>query len=147
MKHVELLLENDVVGDAAEVASYLEGCPILVIAASLDADPLLPGSPPAVPVGTASDGTYAWPLSVAYFSKVHGISPADELLHHVRSQGFVPPTLLPADVARLRAELSASSQNDAPSVVANEQLSSNPFFVARTSSDASEFEKTAGEEG
>ena len=105
----ELDLTNDRIDDAIFVAEYLDACPVLIVAAGLDPDPLLSGSPAVVSIGVASDGTYTWPLSVGYYARAHEISPDAELLAHIRSQQHVPPKVSPADVDRLRDELASIS--------------------------------------
>jgi hypothetical protein len=113
----ELDLTNAPIDDAARVAEYLDACPILIVAAGLDPDPLLSGSPAVVSIGVASDGTYTWPLSVSYHARAHGIAPDVELLAHIRSQQHVPPKVSPTDVDRLREEL-ASISAETPTDVA-----------------------------
>ena len=113
----ELNLTNAPIDDAARVAEYLDACPILIVAAGLDPDPLLSGSPAVVSIGVSSDGTYTWPLSVGYYARAHGISPDVELLAHIRAQQHVPPMVSPTDVDRLRDEL-ASISTETPTDIA-----------------------------
>ncbi|RKT85052.1 Protein of unknown function [Saccharopolyspora antimicrobica] len=73
------------------VAHYLHGGEILLRAYSSDPDEVDPQRAPAVPKQFHTDGTWVWPLALAYYLNEHGIAPPRDFLDHIRSRNHQPP--------------------------------------------------------
>ncbi|MER7014916.1 TNT domain-containing protein [Saccharopolyspora sp. NPDC000359] len=73
------------------VAHYLHGGEILLRAYSSDPDELDPQRPPAVPKQFHTDGTWVWPLALAYYLDEHDVAPPREFLDHIRGRNHQPP--------------------------------------------------------
>lgn len=73
------------------LAQYLERAPVVLAARSYDTDRLDPTQSAAVPMTFHTDGSWVWPGAVAYYLRVHGVTPEPELVEHVRTTGFRLP--------------------------------------------------------
>lgn len=91
--------------DAPMVAAYLNACPVLIIAAGLSPDVLDPDAVVSVPIGVASDGEFAWSLSVPFYMRKYGIGGPAELHRKAASLHYEAPTLKKGEIDRLRTVL------------------------------------------
>ncbi|MEV6230238.1 TNT domain-containing protein [Saccharopolyspora shandongensis] len=76
------------------VLDYLYGGEILLSAPGTSADEVDPQQPPEVPKQFHTDGTWVWPLAMAYYLGVHDIAPPRDFLEHVRRNGHRPPEIV-----------------------------------------------------
>ncbi|MGW1679107.1 TNT domain-containing protein [Saccharopolyspora sp. NPDC002376] len=73
------------------VLYYLHGGEILLRAYSTDPDEVDPQRPPEVPKQFHTDGTWVWPLAMAYYLEAHDIAPPRDFLDHIRRLSYEPP--------------------------------------------------------
>jgi hypothetical protein len=73
------------------VLSYLDGAPVVLAARGYAEDAFDPDSAPSVPLNFRTDGTWVWPGAVAYYLRVHSITPDPDLVEHIRARQFVLP--------------------------------------------------------
>jgi hypothetical protein len=73
------------------VLSYLDGAPVVLAARGHDNDAFDPDRPAAVPMNFRTDGNWVWPGAVAYYLRVHAVTPDPDLLSHIRSRRFILP--------------------------------------------------------
>jgi len=76
------------------VVDYLGGGEIILSAGSTSEDEVDPQRPPEVPKQFHTDGTWVWPLAVAYYLHVHDIAPPRDFLDHVRRNAHRPPEVV-----------------------------------------------------
>ncbi|MCI2417116.1 TNT domain-containing protein [Saccharopolyspora sp. K220] len=85
------------------VLDYLHGGEILLTAHGTSTDEVDPQRPPEVPKQFHTDGTWVWPLALAYYLEVHDIAPPRDFLDHIRRTGHRPPEVV-ADRAAAEAK-------------------------------------------
>ncbi len=78
-------------GERDRIVEYLEGAPIVLAARSHDTDRLDPTHSPTVPLTFHTDGSWIWPGGVGYYLRRYDIPPENELVAHIRAQGFQMP--------------------------------------------------------
>jgi len=105
MKYLALpsLGEAPTIDDAESVAEYLDGSVVVRIALGCTIDAIDESKGMVVPIGTATDGTYTWPLSLNYYVKTYSVSPPDELLEQVRNSDYRAPDVEDSVIEELRA--------------------------------------------
>lgn len=91
---------------------YIDECPALIVAAGLEADRIRGDDAMVVPIGVASDGVYAWPLSVAYYVREHAVPPPEPLLERIRKAQYRPPSMSDTEVDQLRDDLRSMTDLD-----------------------------------
>jgi hypothetical protein len=77
--------------DREKVLGYLDGAPVVLAARGYGEDAFDPESAPNVPMTFRTDGFWVWPGAVAYYLRVHSISPDPDLVEHIRTRQFVVP--------------------------------------------------------
>lgn len=102
---VELTRPDCCLYNRGAVAAYLGACGVLAVDECADVDALSPDSGEPVPVGIATDGTFAWPLHLEYYVRRYGVKLPDEFLAHVQALGFWPNYVLPGHLEQLRWQL------------------------------------------
>jgi hypothetical protein len=86
------------------LAAYLSQAPMAVRAYGLEPDPLDPSRGPAVPVGYLTDGVWVWQEAAGYYLESLGVAPEDDLVAHIASTGYAPPSSLPNDLLLAAAD-------------------------------------------
>ncbi|GAA0524563.1 hypothetical protein GCM10011581_15660 [Saccharopolyspora subtropica] len=76
------------------VLDYLAAGEILLTAHGGSPDELDPQRPPEVPKQFHTDGTWVWPLAMAYYLDVHDVAPPRDFLDHIRRNGHRPPEVV-----------------------------------------------------
>lgn len=95
-------LVTDPLPDAAQIADYLDGCPVLVETGVTIGDALDPGTNPAqLPVGARTDGTYSWPLALGHYVRAYGMPFDVRLIDHIRGRDYRRPRITKATMATL----------------------------------------------
>ncbi|WP_243790128.1 TNT domain-containing protein [Saccharopolyspora gloriosae] len=82
---------------------YLLDGRVVLSARGTSADEVDPQRPAQVPKQFHTDGTWAWPLAVAYYLEIHDITPPRDFLDHVRRNGHRCPEII-ADHAAEQAK-------------------------------------------
>lgn len=80
---------------------FLRGGSVVIRSPGLREDRLDPSREPAVPYGYLTDGSWIWPMELAYYLEQHGVLPQDEFLEHIRASDFtaVEPDTAVAEAA------------------------------------------------
>jgi hypothetical protein len=73
------------------VLNYLDGAPVVLAARGYGADAFDPDGAPNVPLNFRTDGNWVWPGAVAYYLRVHSVTPDPDLVEHIRARQFVVP--------------------------------------------------------
>jgi nicrotizing toxin Mtb-like protein len=76
------------------VINYLYGGEILLRASSASPDEVDPQRQPEVPKQFHTDGTWVWPLAMAYYLEEHDIAPPRDFLDHIRRNSYQPPEVV-----------------------------------------------------
>ncbi|MEU6127720.1 TNT domain-containing protein [Saccharopolyspora sp. NPDC047091] len=76
------------------LVDYLSGGAVVLAARSTSADEVDPSRPAEVPKRFHTDGSWVWPLSMAYYLDVHDIAPPRDFLDHVRARAHRLPELV-----------------------------------------------------
>jgi len=118
------------IADAASVAEYLDGSAVIQIALGRTIDAIDESKGMVVPIGTATDGTYIWPLSLSYYVKAHSVSPPEELLERARKSDYRAPDVHDSVIEELRAHQMGEDPESAVPVRSNlpgEPVTESPF--------------------
>ncbi|GAA3365304.1 TNT domain-containing protein [Saccharopolyspora gregorii] len=95
------------------LVEYLSGGAVVLAARSTSADEVDPSRPPEVPKRFHTDGTWVWPLSMAYYLDVHDISPPRDFLDHVRARAHRLPEVVADHAVEQAKALVLGSEPDA----------------------------------
>jgi hypothetical protein len=106
--------EQPQIDDAQAILRYLDACPVLIVAAGADPDQIRGDGTLVVPIGVASDGLLAWPLSVAYYVREHQLAPPEPLLRRIRESDYRAPSLSDSEVDELRGQLRSPTDHSDP---------------------------------
>ncbi|WP_425425350.1 glycohydrolase toxin TNT-related protein [Amycolatopsis saalfeldensis] len=80
------------VAEQDRLLDYLDHAPLVVQERGYDIDRLAPAPEATVPVAFHSDGQWIWPAAVNFYLQRYGVSPENDLVEHIRSNGFqLPP--------------------------------------------------------
>jgi hypothetical protein len=77
--------------DRERVLGYLDDAPVVLAARGYAEDAFDPEGAPNVPLNFRTDGNWVWPGAVAYYLRVHSITPDPDLVEHIRARQFVLP--------------------------------------------------------
>ncbi|MCO8275484.1 hypothetical protein M1L60_33365 [Actinoplanes sp. TRM 88003] len=89
--------------ETARVLRYLENGTMLLTTTARENDVLDPAAGPVVPMTFRTDGRWIWTDAVAYYLRTYALSPDEQLLSHIRSQGEPPPVDMVAEHRALAA--------------------------------------------
>lgn len=73
------------------VLAYLEQAPVVWTDQTVETDLLEPSRPQKIPRQFHTDGTWIWPISVAYYLRDHNAAPQRQLIEHIRSLDYRIP--------------------------------------------------------
>lgn len=93
----------------ARLLGFLGGGGLVLHAPGLRPDRLDPPRADSVPLGYVTDGSWIWPLELAYYLGEHDVLPPRELLDHARSQEYLARDPTPAELAAASRLLSGGS--------------------------------------
>lgn len=72
-----------------ELLRFLRGGSVAIRSPGLREDRLDPSREPTVPFGYLTDGTWIWPMELAYYLEQHHVLPQEEFVEHMRSRDFI----------------------------------------------------------
>ena len=81
--------ENEV----QQVLDYLNGAHLIMGGRGFDPDLYDPNGARDVPAAFHTDGTWIWPASLPHYLAKHGVPPEQDIVDHIRANGFTPPEL------------------------------------------------------
>ncbi|MFC5184026.1 hypothetical protein [Actinomadura harenae] len=84
--------------DRDAVLAYLEQAPVAFPAGAPAPDFEDAARPAVVPSGYRTDGTWVWPEALAYYLRVHAVSPDPDLVAHIRANAGRVPEVSPESV-------------------------------------------------
>lgn len=76
--------------DQDRVAAYLRAAPKATISPGYEQDVFDPSRTAGTPA-MRTDGTYVWPETLAYYVETYNVAVPDELVSHIRNNGWTPP--------------------------------------------------------
>lgn len=74
--------------EEGELLRFLRGGSVVIRSPGLREDRLDPSRAPAVPFGYLTDGSWIWPMELAYYLERHRVLPQAELHEHIRANEF-----------------------------------------------------------
>lgn len=98
------------------VLAYLDQAPVAFPAGAPVPDLEDAAGPAVVPSGYRTDGTWVWPEAVAYYLRVHGISPDVGLVSHIRANAGRVPEVSPESLNTAVRTLTANGVLSTPPI-------------------------------
>lgn len=91
--------------DEALIVHYLESAPFLAATGSFVDDYLNPANKAVSRLMIATDGSWRWPLDLAYYVREYHVRPPADFVAHMRQRSWQPPELTQDELIRLAREV------------------------------------------